>query len=82
MMPTKVTRSAADLVEWIVRATARMGVRPCLPEVVGVHAQGALEAERRPSEKAETLRARPSAVMTPRIRRAGEWKAGDGADQR
>ncbi len=23
MMPTKVTRSAADVVEWIVRATAR-----------------------------------------------------------
>lgn len=50
MMPTKVTRSAADVVEWIVRATARVGVRPCLPEVVGVHAQGALEAERRQRE--------------------------------
>ena len=64
-MPTKVTRYAADVVEWIVRATARVGVRPCLPEVVGVHAQGALEAERR-QQRAETLRARPSAVMTPR----------------
>jgi hypothetical protein len=53
MMPTKVTRSAADVVEWIVRATARVGVRPCLPEVVGVHAQGALEAERRQREGGE-----------------------------
>jgi hypothetical protein len=50
MMPTKGARSAADVVEWIVRATARVGVRPCLPEVVGVHAQGALEAERRQRE--------------------------------
>ena len=50
MMPTKGARSAADVVELIVRATARVGVRPCLPEVVGVHAQGALEAERRQRE--------------------------------
>ncbi len=57
MMPTKVTRSDADVVEWIVRATARVGVRPCLPEVVGVHAQGALEAERRQREGGDVARA-------------------------
>jgi hypothetical protein len=63
MMPTKVTRSAADVVEWIVRATAKVGVSPGLPEVVGVHAQGALEAEWRQREGGDVDRKASATII-------------------
>jgi hypothetical protein len=78
MMPTKVTRSAADVVEWIVRATARVELGLAY---LKSWASTRRERSKRSgaSERAETLRARPSAVMTPRICRAGDrqttfWK--------